>query len=144
MIVVIDNVSGEIQTAYHGDEPRPEGYVGYLGDLTQVSHVLIPKGIDAQVMMTAKDANGRWKIVVDPEKQKAQDRMAWAFTREQRDKRLRETDFMLLPDVPLSARALAEIKVYRQALRDITKKYKTPDKVRWPRKPVETPDDVMA
>ena len=49
-----------------------------------------------------------------------------------RDKLLRETDWMSLPDAPTMSDAW---KKYRQELRDITKTYKTLDDVKWPTKP---------
>ena len=50
-----------------------------------------------------------------------------------RNQLLAETDWTQYRDVNLSNDA--EWKTYRQALRDITKTYKTLDDVKWPKKP---------
>ena len=50
-----------------------------------------------------------------------------------RDAKLAETDWTQNRDVTLSNDA--DWKTYRQALRDITKDYKSHDTVKWPEKP---------
>ena len=42
-----------------------------------------------------------------------------ARVRAERDRRIAETDYLVMPDYPLSQEKLEEIKVYRQALRDL-------------------------
>lgn len=49
-----------------------------------------------------------------------------------RDAKLSETDYLVASDYPISEENLAEIKVYRQALRDITEQEGFPKKVIWP------------
>ena len=51
--------------------------------------------------------------------------------REERNKKLAETDFYALSDVTMSS----EMSTYRQALRDITDTYSDLDSVVWPTKP---------
>ena len=51
--------------------------------------------------------------------------------REERNKRIAESDWMANSDVSMSD----EWKTYRQALRDITKTYKNLQEVVWPDKP---------
>ena len=53
--------------------------------------------------------------------------------REVRNQKLIQTDWTQSRDVTLSNDA--DWKTYRQALRDITKTYKTLDKVKWPTEP---------
>ncbi len=50
--------------------------------------------------------------------------------REQRDQKLRATDWTQLPDVPAATRAA--YLAYRQALRDLTEQPGFPRKVEWP------------
>ena len=59
---------------------------------------------------------------------------AWRDIRGRRDKLLSESDWAILPDVPLSEEQKIEVKTYRQALRDITAQ---PDlgNIIWPEKP---------
>ncbi|MBC3363446.1 tail fiber assembly protein [Pseudomonas sp. SWRI154] len=56
----------------------------------------------------------------------------WAAIRTRRNQLLRDTDFTQLPDFPVTEVQLAEIKVYRQALRDIPEADEEPSKLRWP------------
>ena len=53
--------------------------------------------------------------------------------RQVRDQKLAESDWTQNRDVTLSNEA--DWKIYRQALRDITKDYKSLDDVKWPEKP---------
>ena len=53
------------------------------------------------------------------------------YLRTERNARLRETDWMANSDVTMSD----EWRAYRQALRDITNTYSSPDTVVWPTKP---------
>ena len=55
------------------------------------------------------------------------------YLRATRNTKLAETDWTQSRDVTLSNDA--DWKTYRQALRDITKTYKTIDDVKWPEKP---------
>ncbi|MEL4429504.1 tail fiber assembly protein [Shewanella mangrovisoli] len=52
-----------------------------------------------------------------------------------RNRLLRETDWAMTVDAPLSAEKVEEFKAYRQALRDIPQTYSDPDAVVWPEKP---------
>ena len=54
-----------------------------------------------------------------------------AELRAERNSKLAETDFYALSDVTMSD----DMKTYRQALRDITKTYKSLEDVKWPEKP---------
>lgn len=49
-----------------------------------------------------------------------------------RDAKLSETDYLVVPDYPISEENLNEVKVYRQALRDITEQTGFPKDVIWP------------
>lgn len=49
-----------------------------------------------------------------------------------RDAKLSETDYLVVPDYPISEENLAEVKVYRQALRDIPEQSGFPKDVIWP------------
>lgn len=55
--------------------------------------------------------------------------------REKRDELLAETDFLLLPDYPISEEALEALKAYRQALRDVPEQAGFPKTIEWPEKP---------
>lgn len=55
--------------------------------------------------------------------------------RRERDKRILATDYLLMPDYPISDTDREAVKAYRQALRDITKQDGFPHEVVWPEKP---------
>lgn len=56
----------------------------------------------------------------------------WAAIRTRRNQLLRDTDFTQLPDFPATGTQLAEIKAYRQALRDIPETDAEPSRLLWP------------
>lgn len=52
--------------------------------------------------------------------------------RTQRDSLLAQTDYLLMPDYPITEENLVEIKAYRQALRDVPEQEGFPENVIWP------------
>ena len=52
--------------------------------------------------------------------------------RQQRDALLLATDYMMMPDYPMSELARENLKVYRQALRDVPEQPDFPNSVVWP------------
>ena len=55
--------------------------------------------------------------------------------RSQRDALIAETDYLILPDYPLSEEDRAIVIRYRQALRDVPEQAGFPTEVNWPEKP---------
>lgn len=55
-----------------------------------------------------------------------------ARARAKRDKLLLESDYLVMPDYPISAEDLEAVKAYRQALRDITIQAGFPREIEWP------------
>jgi len=53
------------------------------------------------------------------------------LTRAERDRRLQATDYLLMPDYPISTADLDAVKAYRQQLRDLSQAPDWPD-VAWP------------
>lgn len=62
-----------------------------------------------------------------------------ASVRAKRDQLIAETDYLVMPDYPISTDLLAKVKVYRQALRDITIQVGFPYDIDWP---INTLDEV--
>ena len=58
--------------------------------------------------------------------------------RTERDGLITGTDYLLMPDYPISDDEREAVKAYRQALRDVTKQPGFPDVINWP----ERPEDV--
>ena len=63
----------------------------------------------------------------------AQVNFDWQEVRTERDRRLTESDHILMPDYPVLDKS--DWETYRQALRDIPQQYATPDVVVWPDSP---------
>ena len=56
--------------------------------------------------------------------------------RARRERLLAQTDYLAMPDYPLTDEQRKAVAAYRQALRDITEQEGWPRKVVWPEKPV--------
>lgn len=83
--------------------------------------------------------NGQWfwtyvAANMTPEAIAAATETQWKAIRSTRDKRLSDSDWTQLPDVPLSAEKKAEWATYRQALRDVTDQ-SDPFNITWPVEP---------
>ena len=55
--------------------------------------------------------------------------------RMQRNNLLKQTDYLMMSDYPISDDRLAKVKIYRQALRDIPEQSGFPRTITWPEKP---------
>lgn len=55
--------------------------------------------------------------------------------RAERNKRIAETDYLVMPDYPISPESEKDIRKYRQDLRDITMQGGFPNEVNWPKMP---------
>jgi hypothetical protein len=76
-----------------------------------------------------QQVDGGYQIIQNPE---PDDSMVAEAIRNKRDNLIGETDYYLMPDYPSNPQNLEELKVYRQALRDIPKQGGFPRDVRWP------------
>lgn len=77
----------------------------------------------------SKDGNG-YPIIVDSPA--PTDEQLATSARAQRDQLLAETDYLLMPDYPITTEKMALVKTYRQLLRDITKQAGFPTTIDWP------------
>ena len=86
-----------------------------------------------------QDSKGNWMwvyVAVDwtPEQIEQATTQQWANVRSERDRRLLDSDWSQLPDVPLTEEKKVEWVVYRQELRDVTNQ-PDPFEITWPTKP---------
>ena len=58
-----------------------------------------------------------------------------ASARQKRDRLIAATDYLVTPDYPIESDRLAKVKIYRQALRDISEQSGFPRNITWPEKP---------
>lgn len=75
---------------------------------------------------------GGYQIIQNPEPDASEIAMR---VRAKRDRLIAETDYYLMPDYPSNPQNLEELKVYRQALRDLPVQEGFPKNVRWPAVP---------
>ena len=76
-----------------------------------------------------QQVDGGYQIIQNPE---PDDSMVAKAIRDKRDNLIGETDYYLMPDYPSNPQNLEELKVYRQALRDVPKQEGFPRDVSWP------------
>lgn len=65
----------------------------------------------------------------------AAESMKWDEIRIKRDRLIAVTDWIQMPDSPLSSEQKQAYTSYRQSLRDIPQLYSNPDNIVWPQKP---------
>lgn len=76
-----------------------------------------------------QQVDGKYQIVENPPVS------IWVLAenvRSERDRRLAETDYYMMPDYPSDPNNIEEMKAYRQSLRDIPKQEGFPSKFTWP------------
>lgn len=79
------------------------------------------------------DGVRRFQVVRVPE---PTDEEIAARVRAERDVKIAETDYLAMPDYPLSEEDRAVVMTYRQALRDVPMQSGFPREVMWPEEPV--------
>ena len=109
---------------------RPEQWFGWsdLENKTYKSIILEPK-----ILRDGEWIDNPYKMPTEKEINDRIAEMDLNEVRQVRNQKLVETDWTQNRDVTLSNDA--DWKTYRQALRDITKDYKSLDDVKWPEKP---------
>lgn len=78
------------------------------------------------------DSNGN-PVAIDPPTPTGE-QLALAV-RTKRDQLISDTDYLIMPDYPITTDKLGLVKTYRQLLRDITKQLGFPVNIDWPQMP---------
>ena len=136
--VTSEPVAGDNLALVFGDL-SDEGYAAHGYQPILNNPPTIEAGQRTQVDGYVKNDDGDWEwnyVVIDLD----QNYLTNIHIRHQRDTLLRDTDWSVLPDSPLSADDKAAYETYRQALRDLPSAYpevKSPDDVTWPTAPWE-------
>lgn len=96
--------------------------------ITTDQHLAALNGQSTGKVITS-DATGR-PVLIDPPSPTTEQLAAAARTK--RDGLITATDYMLMPDYPISPALLEQVKTYRQALRDIPLQTGFPSDIIWP------------
>ncbi len=144
----IASVDTEIYNLVHELTPRPSEYLEYTGKqayIAYLSHLesdrasLVTQNEQIIADNAALVAAATAQYESDITTAMADDTNKWTAIRAVRFNLLHDCDWTHISDVPLSAEVKNSWKEYRQALRDITKDYETPEEVVWPTKPTIPP-----
>lgn len=139
--VVIDSVRSELEDidqvdgVYYYEKINDDESITNYTTVTKVAKAL--GWINNLIMITdteVSDLNG-WTYLKGyaPKKTEEQKLNELATTiRSKRNSLLAETDYLLMPDYPISKEYLEKVKEYRQQLRDITKQENFPQHVVFP------------
>lgn len=98
-------------------------------------HIEMPNGLQAKYLMAEMQED---KIVLahSSEKETADLEQAWDMLRSERNRRLTESDFSMLEDIPFNQQTKQLWANYRQALRELPEEVADPrQEVQWPAKP---------
>ena len=121
------STGGFYDTDIHGDAIPADAV-----EITTTEHAALLAGQSAGQRIEA-DEHGRPVLRDAP----ALDNDALAdAARARRDALITATDYLLMPDYPISAEQLAEVRTYRQALRDVPLQAGFPQTIDWPALPI--------
>jgi len=90
---------------------------------------------DLQDHCDASESGGVITIIKSAEWLENKTNEAWKKIRKERNQLLKDSDYIMFPDITTSAEKKQEWTTYRQALRDIPQDYDSPDEVVYPDKP---------
>ena len=130
-----ETVIEQVPNTYYYDKVYDDKHLGSFTESTKLAYALGWQ--DDHVLITeteVSDLNG-WTYLKGyaPKKTEEQKLNELATTiRSKRNLLLAETDYLLMPDYPISEDHLARIKKYRQQLRDITTQDEFPKNVTFP------------
>ena len=83
----------------------------------------------------ASESSGVVTIIKSAEWLENKNNEAWRKIRKERNQLLKDSDYIMFPDITISAEKKEEWETYRQSLRDIPQTFSNPDDVTYPDKP---------
>ena len=83
----------------------------------------------------ASESSGVVTIIKSAEWLENKNNEAWRKIRKERNKLLKDSDYIMVSDAPITAEKKEEWETYRQSLRDIPQTFSNPDDVTYPDKP---------
>jgi len=90
---------------------------------------------DLQDNCDASESGGVVTIIKSAEWLENKNNEAWRKIRKERNKLLKDSDYIMVSDAPITAEKKEEWETYRQSLRDIPQTFSNPDDVTYPDKP---------
>ena len=90
---------------------------------------------DLQDNCDASESSGVVTIIKSAEWLENKTNEAWRKIREERNQLLKDSDYIMVSDAPITTEKKEEWETYRQVLRDIPQDYDSPDEVVYPDKP---------
>jgi hypothetical protein len=98
-------------------------------DITEVQYNQIDDG------WNASESGGVVTIIKSAEWLENKTNEAWRKIRKERNQLLKDSDYIMFPDITITAEKKEEWTTYRQSLRDIPQTFSNPDEVVYPTKP---------
>jgi len=90
---------------------------------------------DLQDNCDASESSGVVTIIKSAEWLENKTNEAWRKIRKQRNQLLKDSDYIMFPDITITTEKKQEWETYRQSLRDIPQTFSNPDDVTYPDKP---------
>lgn len=125
----------QVENTYYYDKIYSDNHLGSFTESTKLAYELGWQNNHVLITETeVSDVTG-WTYLKGyaPKKSEEQKLTELATTiRSKRNLLLAETDYLLMPDYPISEEYLKKVKEYRQQLRDLTKQENFPTRVVFP------------
>jgi len=130
----------QVENTYYYDEIYDDKHLGSFTESTKLAFALDWQDNTVAITDTeVSDVTG-WTYLKGHAPKKTEEQKLNELASEIRSKRnslLAETDYLLMPDYPISQEYLEKVKEYRQQLRDVTKQENFPRVVAFPEFPKE-------
>lgn len=133
--LIIERKTDNVVGVYNRKETIIHDITNMEPDLEKFLLVDIPEHISSHFANARKLEDGSWEIYYDKQKFDDMTRITYHCIRERRDRLLKESDWTISTDSPLSEEKKNEFKIYRQALRDFPS-ICDPMMIEWPSYPI--------
>lgn len=130
----------QVENTYYYDELYDDNHLGSFTESTKLAYELGWQDNNVLISDTEVSEVNGWTYLKGYAPKKTEEQKLDELATEIRNKRnllLTETDYLLMPDYPISEKNLEKVKEYRQQLRDITKQENFPETVVFPDFPKE-------
>ena len=125
----------QVENTYYYDKIYDDKHLGSFTESTKLAYDLGWQDNTVAITETEVSDLTGWTYLKGYAPKKTEEQKLNELATEIRSKRnslLAETDYLLMPDYPISKEYLEKVKEYRQELRDITKQDEFPKEVTFP------------